>query len=774
MFCSKSFLGRVACVALLTFAAVSSAQTIWYVDDSATGANDGTSWADAFTSVQAGLNAATDGQQVWVAAGTYDENITLKLGVALYGGFAGNEDRATFDLADRDFAANETILDGNQAGSVVTVPENATADTLVDGFTIEYGTFGIYCLYGSPTIANNVIKDNGGSTGGGVYCLSSSPTITNNTIIRNHASFRGGGIYCSSPTSSSAVIVNNKIIGNTTTRSGGGIYCSGGSPIIAKNILMGNVAIGTSGGEGGGLCCSGSSSSFQIVNNVIIGNRADYGGGLYCHNIHSFSKIANNKMMENDAFFGGGLYVNSSPTITNNTITANRASVGGGIIFYSGSPVIANNIVAFNLSGIYSGSSATPVLRCNCVYNNTAYNYDGITDPTGSGGNISADPMLADLSYGNVHIQSNSPCVDAGNNTYAFGDYDLGGRPRILPANGTVDIGAYEFDGTIWSEGPYIIVRVAPDGNDTNDGSSWLQAKRTVQAAIDAASILGGEVWVSKGTYYERIILHPYVYLYGGFSKTENARSERDWKTNATVLDGQAGGSVVTIPSGFQVSTIDGFTIRNGTGTLDYNISSRFGGGIYAEDSPIIANNTITANSADSGGGVVAASATITNNTITGNSASSSGGGIYCVGSATIINNTITGNVANGSQDIDGGGGGIYCDFSSPTMTNNTITGNIAPEGGGIRIFGNSSSPMIGNTITAFNSSGISKSGTGLLTLRNNCVFGNNDYDYQGTIDPTGSDGNISADPKLIDLTYQNVHIQPDSPCVDAGQGNRI
>jgi len=59
--------------------------------------------------------------KVWVAAGTYVENITLKSGVALYGGFAGNET----DLSQRNWAANKTILDGNQSGSVVTSPEGA-------------------------------------------------------------------------------------------------------------------------------------------------------------------------------------------------------------------------------------------------------------------------------------------------------------------------------------------------------------------------------------------------------------------------------------------------------------------------------------------------------------------------------------------------------------------------------------------------------------------------------------------------------------------------
>lgn len=100
------------------------AQTVIRVN-AATGVdtNDGLSWEAAKKTVTAGLAAVISGDQLWVAAGTYVERITLKVGVALYGGFAGNENA----LSERNWTANVTILDGNQGvgGSVVTVPEGA-------------------------------------------------------------------------------------------------------------------------------------------------------------------------------------------------------------------------------------------------------------------------------------------------------------------------------------------------------------------------------------------------------------------------------------------------------------------------------------------------------------------------------------------------------------------------------------------------------------------------------------------------------------------------
>jgi hypothetical protein len=68
----------------------SAASAVVYVKwDSPGPAFDGTSWDKAFHTVQAGLNTASSGGEVWVARGTYVENITLKDGVALYGGYSG-------------------------------------------------------------------------------------------------------------------------------------------------------------------------------------------------------------------------------------------------------------------------------------------------------------------------------------------------------------------------------------------------------------------------------------------------------------------------------------------------------------------------------------------------------------------------------------------------------------------------------------------------------------------------------------------------------------
>ncbi len=628
-----------------------------------------------------------------MAVGTYVECITLKDGVALYGGFVGGETA----LGERDWSANVTILDGKHAGSVVTTPVGAGATTRIDGFMICNGGGsstaggGILCMSCAPTIQNNIISGNTGSSGGGIYCdPSSCPTIVNNTISDNCARI-GSGICCES----SCSITGNVICANFASVRGGGIACA-------------------------------SHCAATIANNVIAGNA---GEGIYC-----------------DRY--------TSPLIANNTITGNSGPCdptagSGGIFLYStASPRIVNTIVAFNSSGIGQfGGQGAPILECNCVYGNTAGNYAGLSDPTGMDGNISVDPRLAGQAYGNVHLQVDSPCVDAGDDAAVEdGWLDMDGHARVFGNH--VDIGADEADGSTPHLGPNIIVRVSPDGDDGNDGSRWEEAKETVQAGIDVAAAEGGEVWVRIGIYEQRIVLLPHAHVYGGFAGTETTRGERDSGSHASILDGGWGGSVVTTGGyGHALSTIDGFTVRNGKGY--------YGGGIFCQGcSPAINNNVITLNSA-----------------------TFNGGGICCsYGSfPTIANNLIVGNSAEA-------GGGISCDqASAAVIVGDTIVGNSADAAGGI---GYSSfwPGTVANTIVAFNSSGFGGTWTS-ASLHDNCVYGNGTYNYSGTIDPTGTEGNISEDPRFLatptagddgkwgtaDDDYGDLHLRYGSPCINAG-----
>jgi hypothetical protein len=114
-------------------------------------------------------------------------------------------------------------------------------------------------------------------------------------------------------------------------------------------------------------------------------------------------------------------------------VTANSAAYcSGGGLYYSAA---YNSIVYFNSIGCSSSTQSNNY--------NTAFAYSCTTPLPIGEGNINPDPLFMDGPNGNWRLQSNSPCINTGNNAFAVGAVDLDGRPRIVA--GTVDIGAYEF-----------------------------------------------------------------------------------------------------------------------------------------------------------------------------------------------------------------------------------------------------------------------------------------------------------------------------------------
>ncbi len=312
---------------------------------------------------------------------------------------------------------------------------------------------------------------------------------------------------------------------------------------------------------------------------------------------------------------------------------------------------------------------------------------------------------------------------------------------------------------------------VKPHVGGVHDGLSWATAFDTVQEAVNVASS-GEEVWVAAGVYIENVVLKSGVAVYGGFAGTETARSQRNWTANVTVLDGDGGGSVVeVVRDATNATRIDGFTIRNG--------SAITGGGIYCNQgaSPVIVNNIITGNQAQfDGGGVfcnLGSAAVIASNRIVSNSALTAGGGVRSTTGAAVIANNI---IAANSAQI---GGAVACGDSSTSSTasheyvvNNTMVSNAATSAGGAIYCYGASSASVSNNIIYYNSSGIRKaSGAGVLSLKKNNVYANVSYNYSGV---SAGATDISSDPLLAGAGYGNLHIQPSSPCRNAGDNTQV
>ena len=273
-----------------------------------------------------------------------------------------------------------------------------------------------------PTIEENLITQNHAKYGSGIYCKASSPLIVRNRVLDNE-------MYVSPP----------KYFGSTY----GAITCW----LCQDFLIAGNMIAKNTAAFGAGIITQ-SCFAGRILNNLIIDNRSlDYsaipstgglGGGIYCE-------------------------VTANPTdriyIVNNTIVGNTAThsifgeQGGGIALtlLSEKIVIANNIVAFNSSGIWQHPGTitqTTTLKNNCVFNNG----DNYINLSAGATDISEDLNFVNRGEGNFHLQSASPCIDAGDNDILnLPHTDFEGDPRIIDGDNdgaaTVDMGADEFDG---------------------------------------------------------------------------------------------------------------------------------------------------------------------------------------------------------------------------------------------------------------------------------------------------------------------------------------
>jgi len=396
--------------------------TTWYVDVSVATSGGGSSPETAFKSIQEGINAASNGDTVIVAEGTYVENIHFK---------GENIVLCSPDPLDPGVVSN-TVIDGNKAGSVITFVGTEDETCVLSGFTVRNGKAdfgGGICGRTQDdqtraTIERNVITENSAGRGGGLYDCDG--TIRNNIVTANTAEGvllwgvlygDGGGLYrCD------GLIQNNTISGNSAL--GGGcpslpcVYADGGGLTFCNGTIRDNTITGNSADRGAGLFgCDGivedntiSDNSARkeggglgycdgtVKNNMITGNWAfDEGGGMgYCNATIQNNTITgnstewhggglsdcdglvqNNTISGNSAVQGGGLTF-CDGTIQNNTISGNSAERGGGGLYYCHG-TIQSNTFSGNSTGLDGGglSSCWGTIQNNVIARNSAGGYGG-------------------------------------------------------------------------------------------------------------------------------------------------------------------------------------------------------------------------------------------------------------------------------------------------------------------------------------------------------------------------------------------------------------
>ncbi len=716
-----------------------TAQDVIYVKPDATGAADGSSWSDAFVTLQDALTASTSGvNNIWVAVGTYrpDElgginsgdrsmSFVLKDSVSLYGGFAGWET----SVDERNVEINRGTLSGNIAHPD-SVTDNSrrvisgfgiSSATVIDGFIIrdawndnvEPGGGGIF-LSGSssPVLRNLTITENvvdfWGGHGGGIHSDGASEFV-NVMISNNRAGGNGGGIMMVSDVGGSSVFMRHSVVENNHAGFGGGGFMVLGDRYleVESSTFRGN-SCDFSGA--GGLHAGGDVRIF-VVDSDFINNRtgpifSTAGGGLSMKEgtLQGVEFVGNAAYCDAPLAFGylcvgGGLYTSGSPRLEGVIFSGNHADLaGGGMYSYGGHPTFDGISFTGNTAGNPDDPNRDKSLGGGLFLREGSFSGSNIVsqdNSAGSGGGIAASGATINLD--NVAFKRDSAAVSGGGLACLSTGYSITLDP--IPSHCKL------------SHGIFVENEAGRYGGAVYMGAGEL---RQLEISRNAAEE-GGGVYIHSGesTDFRDVGIRENVAEFGGGVFVDNG--------HLSMVDAQIVGNH---------STVDG------------------GGLLLDADSAQLVGVTFAGNEARSGGAIVirnSSSLSLINASLTGNVAAEDGGAMWCSdGECKVVNSSFFGNVANR--------GGALSIADTLSIYNSILWGNEGADATSNEAFVSAEAvAKIGHSTVAGSAlpAGFVDQG------------GNNQLDPL-FIDPDGSDDVIGSDD-------DNLRLSHDSPLIDTG-----
>ena len=314
-----------------------------------------------YTSINAAVDAASDGYVILLSAETYTEGSAISTdGKAII--LRGAVDQT---------GAPTSIIDGAGSHRVLNCQEAETASTVLENLVVRNGSAnsggGMY-VSGSPTIRNCVFTDNSAVLGGGVHCYLGRPSLSECRFTSNITTQNGGGMWNENGT---ANLTNCSFEGNVAGGDGGAMWNESGTTNLTSCSFEENVA----GGDGGAMCYPGSSAPF-VQGCVFTSNAATGRGGAINISNNGFGVVTECTFEENSALLGGALAQDrGTVAVSGSMATGNVAGAFGGFAFVDGGELnvvqstISENVATGFAGGVYATTDRVAIAATNVCGN---------------------------------------------------------------------------------------------------------------------------------------------------------------------------------------------------------------------------------------------------------------------------------------------------------------------------------------------------------------------------------------------------------------------
>src|SRR5579885_492455 len=483
-------------------------------------------------------------------------------------------------------------LSGNNVAAGSANPATVYSGVYVDSVAVN----GIGYSGSGTTISNNTINVSQGNWSGIVVAGRSGGTgISGNTVDLNASDTGNSGIYLADVAAGASLSGNTVQNGSPNGTQDGIVFAADADGSVVAANTISNVA-----GQTSGIVFLGNAHSDTVYANHLFGNQL---GGILLNPLNAGSLAADNTLIDYNVVAGGSAGVllvdlPAAPTLDHNTLANNTGAglnipsasttAAGGILLDRASPTVSNSIIYGNSAGIYDAPSAgdSPSLLNNDVFNNDGNDYVGLSDPTGSLGNINDDPLFNDPATSDFSLGSGSPAIGAASDGSDMGALQTTGlAPFIVSATATPGLLT---PGDTTNNAAAIAYVLSAPGNvavSLRDGSGNLI--RTLQAPAAQAAGGGTITWDGTDGFGSIVPEGNYIVAVQALDDGGNVLSEIDvavsvatpsFTLTAPAATEAATGTVFTVtPSSLLSSTLTSVSLclsRSTPGNCDLTLGS--------------------------------------------------------------------------------------------------------------------------------------------------------------------------------------------------------